>query len=255
MSFWISPGIWSKNCPTYLWNIPQIQNQQFMKEFLSFGGLGRPGYAPGVCWGSLRHEEKTFGFASGGCVFFPCRLEISSPLGESLENFPAFGWAKQMMNANTSEEQGGGEEQQTKIHHTWGLTAKGPNILPSPKGRGTLPAISFFTGDMWAGVENDKLLLSGVETSKISAAHSRGGTWRQKVFFLFLPYSWKWRMGPYKTSFLHTRAIFHWTMILGGRVPDVFSSPKLHFTQFNIEAKLIISKRNPRRVSLSGEPC
>ena len=24
-------------------NIPQTQNQQFMKEFLSFGGLGRPG--------------------------------------------------------------------------------------------------------------------------------------------------------------------------------------------------------------------
>ena len=28
---------------TYPWNIPQTQNQQFMKEFLSFGGLGRPG--------------------------------------------------------------------------------------------------------------------------------------------------------------------------------------------------------------------
>ena len=33
----------SKNFPTYPWNIPQTQNQQFMKEFLSFGGLGRPG--------------------------------------------------------------------------------------------------------------------------------------------------------------------------------------------------------------------
>ena len=30
--------IWSKNLPTYPWNIPQAQNQQFMKEFLSFGG-------------------------------------------------------------------------------------------------------------------------------------------------------------------------------------------------------------------------
>ena len=180
--------------------------------------------------------------------FFP------SPLGEYLENFPAFGWAKHMMNANPSEEQGGGEEQQTKIHYTWGLTAKGPNFLPSQRKRYSA-SHQFFTGDMWAGVEVDKLLLSGVETSKISAAHSRGGTWRQKVFFLFLPYSWKWRMGPYKTSFLYNRAIFHWTMILGGRVPDVFSSPKLHFTQFNIEDKVIISKRNLRRVSFSGEPC
>ena len=33
----------SKNLPTYPWNIPQTQNQQFMKEFLSFGGLGRRG--------------------------------------------------------------------------------------------------------------------------------------------------------------------------------------------------------------------
>ena len=33
-----------KNFPTYPWNIPQTQNQQFMKEFLSFGGLGRPGW-------------------------------------------------------------------------------------------------------------------------------------------------------------------------------------------------------------------
>ena len=32
----------SKNFPTYPWNIPQTQNQQFMKEFLSF-----------VCWGFL----------------------------------------------------------------------------------------------------------------------------------------------------------------------------------------------------------
>ncbi len=33
----------SKNFPTYPWNIPQTPNQQFMKEFLSFGGLGKPG--------------------------------------------------------------------------------------------------------------------------------------------------------------------------------------------------------------------
>ena len=33
----------SNNFPTYPWNIPQTQNQQFVKEFLSFGGLGRPG--------------------------------------------------------------------------------------------------------------------------------------------------------------------------------------------------------------------
>ena len=30
---------------TYPWNIPQTPNQQFMKEFLSSGGLG----IPGVC--------------------------------------------------------------------------------------------------------------------------------------------------------------------------------------------------------------
>ena len=37
--------ILSKNFPTYPWNIPQTPNQQFMKEFLSFGGLG----IHGVC--------------------------------------------------------------------------------------------------------------------------------------------------------------------------------------------------------------
>ena len=42
----------SKNFPTYPWNIPQTLNQQFMKEFFSFGGeRGCLGYAPGVCWG------------------------------------------------------------------------------------------------------------------------------------------------------------------------------------------------------------
>ncbi len=35
--------IYSKNFPTYPWNIPQTPNQQFMKEFLSFGALGMPG--------------------------------------------------------------------------------------------------------------------------------------------------------------------------------------------------------------------
>ena len=41
-----TPGLQSplsKNFPTYPWNIPQTPNQQFMKEFLSFGGLGKPG--------------------------------------------------------------------------------------------------------------------------------------------------------------------------------------------------------------------
>ena len=36
-------GIHSKNFPTYPWNIPQTQNQPFMKKFLSFWDLGRPG--------------------------------------------------------------------------------------------------------------------------------------------------------------------------------------------------------------------
>ncbi len=45
----------SKNFPTYPWNIPQTPNQHFMKEFLSFGGLERPGVCETrVCWGSLR---------------------------------------------------------------------------------------------------------------------------------------------------------------------------------------------------------
>ena len=33
----------SKNFPTDPWSIPQTPNQQFMKEFLSFGGLGMSG--------------------------------------------------------------------------------------------------------------------------------------------------------------------------------------------------------------------
>ena len=36
-------NLFSKNSPTYPWNIPQIPNQQFMKEFLSFGASGMPG--------------------------------------------------------------------------------------------------------------------------------------------------------------------------------------------------------------------
>ena len=45
----------SKNFPTYPWNIPQTPNQEFMKGFLSFGGLGIHGVCSlGVCWGSLR---------------------------------------------------------------------------------------------------------------------------------------------------------------------------------------------------------
>ena len=53
--------IWytSKSFPTYRWNIPQTQNQQFMKEFLSYGGVGRPGVCEtGVCWGSLRIQDS-----------------------------------------------------------------------------------------------------------------------------------------------------------------------------------------------------
>ena len=42
----------SRNFPTYHWNIPQTPNQQFMKEFLSFGGLGMPAACCRV--GSLR---------------------------------------------------------------------------------------------------------------------------------------------------------------------------------------------------------
>ena len=36
-------SILSKTFPTYPWNIPRTMNKDFMKEFLSFGGLGMPG--------------------------------------------------------------------------------------------------------------------------------------------------------------------------------------------------------------------
>ena len=36
-------AFFSKNFPTDPWSIPQTPNQQFMKEFLSFGGLGMSG--------------------------------------------------------------------------------------------------------------------------------------------------------------------------------------------------------------------
>ena len=39
--------ILSKNFPTYPWKIPQTQNQQFMKEFFSYGGCGK-------AWGMLQ---------------------------------------------------------------------------------------------------------------------------------------------------------------------------------------------------------
>ena len=35
--------VFSKNFPTYPWNIHQTPNQQFMKDFFLFGGLGKPG--------------------------------------------------------------------------------------------------------------------------------------------------------------------------------------------------------------------
>ena len=38
-----NPHLHSKNFPTDPWSIPQTPNQQFMKEFLSFGGLGMSG--------------------------------------------------------------------------------------------------------------------------------------------------------------------------------------------------------------------
>ena len=39
-----------------------------------------------------------------------------------------------------------------------------------------------------------------------------------RSYLLFLPQSWKWKMGPSNISFLSFRVIFHWTMILGERV-------------------------------------
>ncbi len=56
LSWWRRGTVFhSKTLPTDPWSIPQTPNQEFMKEFLSFGGeRGCLGYAPGVCWGSLR---------------------------------------------------------------------------------------------------------------------------------------------------------------------------------------------------------
>ena len=52
---------YSKNFPTDPWSIPQTPNQQFMKEFLSFGGeRGCLGYAKqGYVRGSLRFTVPT----------------------------------------------------------------------------------------------------------------------------------------------------------------------------------------------------
>ena len=71
--------IQSKNFPTYPWNIPQTRNQQFMKEFLSFGGeRGGLGYAPEVCWGSL-----------GSKLFTPLKITPSKFNSEfTSEKFP-----------------------------------------------------------------------------------------------------------------------------------------------------------------------
>ena len=49
----------SKNFPTYPWNIPkQPPTKGLLKGFLSFGVWGFMGYAPGVCWGSLRVSSQ-----------------------------------------------------------------------------------------------------------------------------------------------------------------------------------------------------
>ena len=54
-----TPGTYSRPRTNSLW-----------RNSFHLGVWGGLGYAPGVCWGSFRYEEKTFGFASGGCVFF-----------------------------------------------------------------------------------------------------------------------------------------------------------------------------------------
>ena len=50
----------SKHFPTYPWNIPQTFNHLFMKEFLSFEGLGMPGVCSrgmlGFSWNLWRHS-------------------------------------------------------------------------------------------------------------------------------------------------------------------------------------------------------
>ena len=50
---------WSKNFPTYPWNIPQTPDQEFMKEFFeSFGVLViHEVCETGVCWGVLLEGE------------------------------------------------------------------------------------------------------------------------------------------------------------------------------------------------------
>ena len=50
----------SKNFPTDPWSIPQTPNQQFMfGNSFHLGVWGCLGYAPGVCWGSLRIFFRT----------------------------------------------------------------------------------------------------------------------------------------------------------------------------------------------------
>ena len=53
---WKRRFLLSKNFPTYPWNIPQTQNQQFMvRSSFNLGGWGGLGYAPWLRWGSLRY--------------------------------------------------------------------------------------------------------------------------------------------------------------------------------------------------------
>ena len=51
----------SKIFPTYPWNIPQTPNQEFMvRDSLKIWEFwGFMGYAPGVCWGSLRRKQQS----------------------------------------------------------------------------------------------------------------------------------------------------------------------------------------------------
>ena len=67
LDIYLSPNPWytcrfflSKNFPTDPWSIPQIPNQQFMvRNSFHLGVWGCLGYAPGVCWSSLRFLQTT----------------------------------------------------------------------------------------------------------------------------------------------------------------------------------------------------
>ena len=81
----------SKNFPTDPWSIPQTPNQQFMvRNSFHLGVWGCLGYAPGVCWGSLRFTQtkNTLPETKIACEYI---WIWGFPIGKSYSNHPFFG--------------------------------------------------------------------------------------------------------------------------------------------------------------------